>query len=63
MSGGNTGHEPGLHCQDVTPATRDWNMIVPPWLEILLDFSGYAGFIGLAVWHRPSCDESKDARS
>jgi hypothetical protein len=29
-----------------------WNAIVPPWLEILLDVLGFAGFIGLAIWHK-----------
>jgi hypothetical protein len=29
-----------------------WNAIVPPWLEILLDVLGFAGFVGLAIWHK-----------
>jgi hypothetical protein len=26
---------------------------MPPWLEILLDMIGFAGFIMLAIFHRP----------
>jgi hypothetical protein len=34
------------------PALFCWNAIVPPWLEILLDVLGFAGFVGLAIWHK-----------
>jgi len=37
--------------------------IVPPWLEILLDLVGFAGFIGLAIWHKaPREDDEGTAR-
>jgi hypothetical protein len=39
-----------------------WNAIVPPWLEILLDFVGFAGFIGLAIWHKGPRKDDKEAR-
>jgi len=39
-----------------------WNAIVPPWLEILLDFVGFAGFIGLAIWHKAPRKDDKGAR-
>lgn len=26
---------------------------MPPWMEILLNVIGYAGFIGIAQYHRP----------
>ncbi len=30
---------------------------MPPWLEILLDFIGYAGFVALAMHARPHAAE------
>ncbi len=27
---------------------------MPPWLEILINVIGYAGFIGIAKYHKPS---------
>jgi hypothetical protein len=27
---------------------------MPPWMEILLNAIGYAGFIAIAKYHRPS---------
>ena len=27
---------------------------MPPWMEILLNVIGYAGFIGIAKYHKPS---------
>jgi len=37
--------------------------IVPPWREILLDLVGFAGFIGLAIWHKaPREDDEGTAR-
>ena len=26
---------------------------MPPWMEILLNVIGYAGFIGIATYHKP----------
>jgi hypothetical protein len=26
---------------------------MPPWLEILLDLMAFAGFIAIAIFHRP----------
>lgn len=28
--------------------------VMPPWMEILLNVLGYAGFVGIAVFHKPS---------
>jgi hypothetical protein len=28
--------------------------LMPPWMEILLNVIGYAGFIGIAKYHKPS---------
>jgi hypothetical protein len=40
-----------------------WDSIVPPWLEILLDLIGFAGFIGLAIWHKtPRKDDEGASR-
>jgi hypothetical protein len=40
-----------------------WDSIVPPWLEILLDLTGFAGFIGLAIWHQtPRKDDEGASR-
>jgi hypothetical protein len=40
-----------------------WDTIVPPWLEILLDLIGFAGFIGLAIWHKtPRKDDEGASR-
>jgi hypothetical protein len=39
-----------------------WNAIVPPWLEILLDLVGFAGFIGLAIWHKSPRKDDEGAR-
>jgi len=30
---------------------------MPPWLEILINVIGYAGFIAIATWHKSSPDE------
>jgi len=38
------------------------NAVVPPWLEILLDFIGFAGFIGLAIWHKAPRKDDERAR-
>jgi hypothetical protein len=35
---------------------------MPPWLEILLNVVGYAGFIGIAKYHKPS-DETETGAS
>jgi hypothetical protein len=29
-------------------------LLMPPWMEILLNVIGYAGFIGIAKYHKPS---------
>jgi hypothetical protein len=35
---------------------------MPPWLEVLLNVIGYAGFVGIAIYHRspekklPDCE-------
>jgi hypothetical protein len=39
-----------------------WNPIVPPWLEILLDLVGFAGFIGLAIWHKSPRNDDNGAQ-
>lgn len=26
---------------------------MPPWLEVMLDVLGFAGFIGIATWMKP----------
>ena len=39
-----------------------WNAIVPPWLEILLDFIGFAGFVGLAIWQKAPRKDDEGAR-
>jgi hypothetical protein len=33
---------------------------MPPWMEILLNVIGYAGFIGIAKYHKPSNDVGTD---
>jgi hypothetical protein len=32
--------------------------LMPPWMEILLNVIGYAGFIGVATYHKPSDENS-----
>jgi hypothetical protein len=34
---------------------------MPPWLEVLLDVLGFAGFIGVATWMKSSSGENKRA--
>ena len=31
-------------------------LLMPPWMEILLNVIGYAGFIGVAKYHKPSAE-------
>ncbi len=31
-----------------------------PWMELLLNVSGYAGFIGVAVYHKRSSENLPD---
>jgi hypothetical protein len=31
---------------------------MPPWMEILINVIGYAGFIGVAKYHKPSSDDA-----
>ena len=33
---------------------------MPPWLEILLNVIGYAGFIGIANYHKPSEENARE---
>jgi hypothetical protein len=33
---------------------------MPLWLEILINVIGYAGFIAIAKYHKPSEDERSD---
>jgi hypothetical protein len=33
---------------------------MPVWLEILLNVTFYAGFIAIAIYHKPSEDERPD---
>ncbi len=33
--------------------------LMPPWMEILINVIGYAGFIGIAKYHKPS-DENRE---
>jgi len=33
---------------------------MPLWLEILINVIGYAGFIAIAMYHRPGKDERSD---
>ncbi|SDK33438.1 hypothetical protein SAMN05444171_7277 [Bradyrhizobium lablabi] len=33
---------------------------MPPWMEILLNVIGYAGFIGVAKYHKPSDENAPD---
>jgi hypothetical protein len=33
---------------------------MPPWMEILLNVIGYAGFIGIAKYHKPSHQTEAD---
>jgi hypothetical protein len=33
---------------------------MPVWMEILLNVIGYAGFIAVATFHKPSHDRSQD---
>jgi len=35
---------------------------MPPWLEVLLDVLGFAGFIAIATLHRPRREDDKPAR-
>jgi hypothetical protein len=34
--------------------------IMPAWVEILINVMGYAGFIAIATYHKPSGDELPD---
>lgn len=33
---------------------------MPPWMEILINVIGYAGFIGVAKYHKPSDEGAAD---
>ncbi len=33
---------------------------MPAWVEILINVMGYAGFIAIATYHKPSGDELPD---
>lgn len=33
---------------------------MPPWMEILINVIGYAGFIGIAKYHKPSGQDAAD---
>ena len=33
---------------------------MPPWMEILLNVIGYAGFIGVATFHKPADENAPD---
>jgi hypothetical protein len=33
---------------------------MPPWMEILINVIGYAGFIGVAKYHKPSGKDATD---
>ena len=33
---------------------------MPLWLEILINLIGYAGFVAIAMYHKPSEDERSD---
>jgi hypothetical protein len=33
---------------------------MPPWLEILINVVGYAGFVAIATYHKSSKDERSD---
>jgi hypothetical protein len=33
---------------------------MPVWLEVLINVMGYAGFIAIAMYHRPSSEELPD---
>jgi hypothetical protein len=38
-------------------------MVMPAWLEIVLDVLGFAGFIAIATWRRsPRKDDKSSAR-
>ena len=32
---------------------------MPPWLEVTLDVLGFAGFIGIATWMKPSREKKR----
>jgi len=32
---------------------------MPPWLEVLLDVLGFAGFIGVATYMKPPADKNR----
>jgi hypothetical protein len=34
--------------------------LMPPWMEILINVIGYAGFIGIAKYHKPSDEIEPD---
>lgn len=36
---------------------------MPPWMEILINVIGYAGFIGIAKYHKPSGEADHQAGS
>jgi hypothetical protein len=33
---------------------------MPPWMEILINVIGYAGFIGVAKYHKPPAEDAAD---
>ena len=33
---------------------------MPPWLEVLLNVIGFAGFIGIAKYHKPRSEKLPD---
>lgn len=35
---------------------------MPPWLEVLLDVLGFAGFIGLATWMKSPSEKHRADR-
>jgi hypothetical protein len=35
---------------------------MPPWLEVLLDVLGFAGFIGVATWMKSSGENKRADR-
>jgi hypothetical protein len=35
---------------------------MPPWLEVLLDVLGFAGFIGIATWMKSPAEKKRAER-
>jgi hypothetical protein len=33
---------------------------MPPWMDILLNVIGYAGFVGVAIYHKPSDENARE---